>query len=44
MFFKRISDVYDEEFEEAMAFSGGDIEYFEAERCTLRNNRRLSLE
>lgn len=31
LFFKRISDVYDEEFEEAMEFSGGDIEYAEAE-------------
>ena len=27
MFFKRISDVYDEEFENAMAESDGDIEY-----------------
>lgn len=31
LFFKRISDVYDEEYEEAMEFSGGDIEYAEAE-------------
>ena len=31
LFFKRISDVYDEEYEEAMAFSGGDVEYAEAE-------------
>ena len=31
LFFKRISDVYDEEFEEAMEFSGGDVEYAEAE-------------
>ena len=31
LFFKRISDVYDEEFEEALAFSGGDVEYAEAE-------------
>lgn len=27
LFFKRISDVYEEEFEKAMAESGGDIEY-----------------
>lgn len=27
LFFKRISDVYDEEFESALAESGGDIEY-----------------
>ncbi|MGR5176876.1 type I restriction-modification system subunit M [Vibrio mediterranei] len=27
MFFKRISDVYDEEFESALAESGGDLEY-----------------
>ena len=27
LFFKRISDVYDEEFEQAMAESGGDMEY-----------------
>lgn len=31
LFFKRISDVYDEEFQEALDFSGGDIEYAEAE-------------
>ena len=31
LFFKRISDVYDEEFKDAMDFSGGDIEYAEAE-------------
>lgn len=31
LFFKRISDVYDEEYEEALAFSGGDVEYAEAE-------------
>ena len=31
LFFKRISDVYDEEYDEAMAFSGGDTEYAEAE-------------
>ncbi len=31
LFFKRISDVYDEEFREAMEFSGGDTEYAEAE-------------
>lgn len=31
LFFKRISDVYDEEYEEALEFSGGDIEYAEAE-------------
>ena len=31
LFFKRISDVYDEEYEDAMEFSGGDIEYAEAE-------------
>ncbi len=31
LFFKRISDVYDEEYAEAMDFSGGDIEYAEAE-------------
>ena len=31
LFFKRISDVYDEEYEDAMAFSGGDVEYAEAE-------------
>ena len=31
LFFKRISDVYDEEFEEALDFSGGDVEYAEAE-------------
>lgn len=31
LFFKRISDVYDEEYEEAMEFSGGDAEYAEAE-------------
>lgn len=31
LFFKRISDVYDEEYEEAMEFSGGDVEYAEAE-------------
>ena len=27
MFFKRISDVYDEEFENALAESDGDLEY-----------------
>ncbi len=27
LFFKRISDVYDEEFDKAMAESGGDLEY-----------------
>ena len=31
LFFKRISDVYDEEYEDAMEFSGGDTEYAEAE-------------
>ncbi len=31
LFFKRISDVYDEEYAEAMKFSGGDVEYAEAE-------------
>ncbi len=31
LFFKRISDVYDEEYEDAMNFSGGDVEYAEAE-------------
>lgn len=31
LFFKRISDVYDEEYAEALAFSGGDTEYAEAE-------------
>ena len=31
LFFKRISDVYDEEYSEAMEFSGGDVEYAEAE-------------
>ncbi|MCR4638246.1 MAG: N-6 DNA methylase [Ruminococcus sp.] len=31
LFFKRISDVYDEEYEEALAFSGGDVEYAEAD-------------
>lgn len=31
LFFKRISDVYDEEYEEAMTFSGGDEEYASAE-------------
>ncbi len=31
LFFKRISDVYDEEYEDAMEFSGGDVEYAEAE-------------
>ena len=31
LFFKRISDVYDEEYAEAMTFSGGDTEYAEAE-------------
>ena len=31
LFFKRISDVYDEEYDEAMEFSGGDVEYAEAE-------------
>ena len=31
LFFKRISDVYDEEYAEALEFSGGDIEYAEAE-------------
>lgn len=31
LFFKRISDVYDEEYEEALEFSGGDIEYAEAD-------------
>ena len=29
LFFKRICDVYDEEYEKAMAASGGDIEYAE---------------
>ena len=27
LFFKRISDVYDEEYADALAFSGGDVEY-----------------
>ena len=31
LFFKRISDVYDEEYTEALAFSGGDVEYATAE-------------
>lgn len=31
LFFKRISDVYDEEYQEALEFSGGDREYAEAE-------------
>ena len=31
LFFKRVSDVYDEEYEEAMEFSGGDTEYAEAD-------------
>ena len=31
LFFKRISDVYDEEYTEAMEFSGGDVEYAEGE-------------
>ena len=31
LFFKRISDVYDEEYEDALEFSGGDVEYAEAE-------------
>ena len=31
LFFKRISDVYNEEYAEAMEFSGGDKEYAEAE-------------
>ncbi len=31
LFFKRLSDVYDEEYEEALEFSGGDVEYAEAE-------------
>lgn len=31
LFFKRISDVYDEEYADALAFSGGDLEYAEAE-------------
>lgn len=31
LFFKRISDVYDEEYQEALEFSGGDAEYAEAE-------------
>lgn len=31
LFFKRISDVYDEEYAEALEFSGGDEEYAEAE-------------
>ena len=31
LFFKRISDVYDEEYKEALDFSGGDVEYAEAE-------------
>lgn len=31
LFFKRISDVYDEEYEEALNESGGDKEYAEAE-------------
>ena len=31
LFFKRISDVYDEEYADALEFSGGDVEYAEAE-------------
>ena len=31
LFLKRISDVYDEEYEDALEFSGGDKEYAEAE-------------
>ena len=31
LFFKRVSDVYDEEYAEALEFSGGDKEYAEAE-------------
>lgn len=31
LFFKRISDVYDEEYADALAFSGGDVEYAGAE-------------
>lgn len=31
LFFKRISDVYDEEYDEALEFSGGDVDYAEAE-------------
>ena len=30
LFFKRISDVYDEEYADALAFSGGDTEYAQA--------------
>lgn len=31
LFFKRISDVYDEEYVDALTFSGGDVEYAKAE-------------
>ena len=31
LFFKRISDVYDEEYTDALEFSGGDTEYAEAQ-------------
>lgn len=31
LFFKRISDVYDEEYAQAFDFSGGDVDYAEAE-------------
>ena len=31
LFFKRISDVYDEEYAQALEFSGGDVDYAEAE-------------
>ena len=31
LFFKRICDIYDEEYEDALAFSGGDREYAQAE-------------
>ena len=31
LFFKRISDVYDEEYADALEFSGGDTEYAEAD-------------
>src|SRR5699024_363449 len=38
MFFKRISDVYDEEFQEALAESGGDHEY-----ATFEENHRFAI-
>jgi hypothetical protein len=44
VFFKRISDVHDEEYATALAESGGDQKYARSLRTTASDSGRLSLE